>query len=129
MGVLVDTDLSIRCAGGILLQLLPGALDSSIDTIENNIRSLPNISSLIDSGKNPYDIAELVFHGLPYHKLDDFHVEYKCTCSRERMERVLISLGKEELYRLADEQDNTEIICHFCGTKYHFSSEELKKLI
>ena len=129
LGVLVDTDLSIRCAGGLLLQLLPGALDSSIDIIEKNINNLPNISSLLDSGKNPYDIADLVFHGLAYHKLDDFNVEYRCTCSRERMERVLISLGKDELNRLADEQDNTEIVCHFCGKKYSFSSSDLINLI
>ncbi len=129
LGVLVDTDLSIRCAGGFLLQLLPGAMDSSIDIIENNVSKIPSISSLLDSGKTPYDIADLVFQGLSYHKLDSFDVEYKCTCSRERMERVLISLGKEELDRLAEEQDNTEIVCHFCGKKYNFLSDELRNLI
>ena len=129
LGVLVDKDLSIRCSGGLLLQLLPGADNSIIGQLEKNISKFPYISSLLDDGAKPSDIAGMVFDSIKYNELDHSHVEYRCTCSRERMERVLISLGKEELERLANEQDNTEIVCHFCNTKYNFSSDELRTLI
>ena len=129
LGVLVDTDLSIRCAGGFLLQLLPYADDSVISTLESNVAQMPYISSLLDSGKDPDDIADLVFKNIEYNELDHSFVEYRCNCSKERMEQVLISLGKEELYKLAEEQENTEIVCHFCNNKYVFSSEKLKSLI
>ena len=129
LGVLVDKDLSIRCAGGFLLQLLPGANDAVINQLEKNISHFPYISSLLDLGKTPYDIASMVFDSIIFNELDRSCVEYRCTCSRDRMERVLISLGKEELHRLSVEQEKTEIICHFCNKKYVFSSEELNELI
>lgn len=128
LGVLVDTDLSIKKAGGFLLNLLPGADESCIDVIEDNIRDLPGVSFLLDSGMTPEDIAFKVLEGLEPDFLDSAEVSYKCNCSRERMERVLISLGKEELHRLIEEQEETEIVCHFCNSKYVFSSEELRLL-
>ena len=129
LGVFVDINLSIRCAGGFLLQLLPGADDAVISTLEKNIQALPYISSMLDSGKTPEDIAALVLSSLEFDELDRSFVTYRCTCSEDRMEQVLISLGKEELYRLAEEQENTEIVCHFCNKRYVFSSERLKSLI
>ena len=129
LGVLVDTDLSIKCAGGFLLQLLPGADDSEIDALENNIRDFPHITSILEAGNTPADIAKMVYKDIPFEELDHSSVEYRCTCSRSRMEEVLISLGKEELYKLADEQDNTEIVCHFCNKKYNFASSELRNLV
>ncbi|MBQ6628669.1 MAG: Hsp33 family molecular chaperone HslO [Methanobrevibacter sp.] len=129
LGVLVDKDLSIRSAGGFLLQLLPGADDSIITQLEKNISSFPSISFLLDSGKSPFDIANMVFESIKFSELDHSYVEYRCTCSRDRMERVLISLGKEELHKLSAEQEQTEIVCHFCNKKYVFSSDELNVLI
>ncbi len=129
LGVMVDKDLSIRSAGGFLLQLLPGAREAVIDRIEKNIATLPNISAMLDQGSTPETIAAMVFEGIEFNELDRFAVEYRCTCCRERMEQVLISLGNEELNRLADEQETTEIVCHFCGTKYLFSADEMRGLI
>ncbi len=127
--VLVDKDLTIRCSGGFLLQLLPGADNAIISKLEENIAKFPFISSLLDSGAKPSDIAGMVFDSIGYNELDHSYVEYRCTCSRERMESVLISLGKKELDRLASEQEKTEIVCHFCNTKYTFSADELRSLI
>lgn len=129
LGVLVDTDISIRCAGGFLLQLLPGADDSVINRLESNIASMPYVSSLLNNGQSTADIAELVFKSIDYDELDHSNVKYQCTCSKERMEQVLISLGKDELHRLAEEQESTEIVCHFCNKKYLFSSEKLRSLV
>ena len=128
LGVLVDTDLSIINAGGFLLHLLPGAEESCISAIEENIKDLPGFTELLSSGMTPQDIADKVLAGLEPDFLDSAEVSYRCSCSRERMERVLISLGAEELTRLADEQEETEIVCHFCGTKYRFPRDEIRAL-
>ncbi|MBR5502757.1 MAG: Hsp33 family molecular chaperone HslO [Oscillospiraceae bacterium] len=125
LGVLVDTDLSIKCAGGFLLQLLPGAEEETVAQLEENISKLPSVTAMMEGGMSLHDIALAVLHGLQPDELDGWEAQYQCTCSRERMERVLISLGKEELQRLAEEQPSTEIVCHFCNSKYTFTSEEM----
>lgn len=125
LGVLVDKDLTIKKSGGFLLQLLPGADEAYIDIIESNIAELESITSLMEAGKTPEDIAALVLKDLEPELLDSTETTFKCTCSRDRMEKVLISLGKKELYSLAEEQENTEIVCHFCNSVYNFTSEEL----
>ena len=129
LGVLVDKDLTIKCSGGFLLQLLPGSDEKTVDLIDENIKNIPYITSVISSGNGPKEIADLVFKNIKYDELDNSFVEYKCSCSRERMEKVLISLGKKELLSLAKEQEQTEILCHFCNHKYIFSSSELLSLI
>ena len=129
LGVLVDTDLTIKRAGGFLLHLLPGAEESVIETVEKNIKDLPGMTDMLMSGMTADEIAARVLDGLEPELLDSAEVEYRCSCSRERMERVLISLGREELERLAEEQEETEIVCHFCGTAYRFSREEIRELI
>ena len=128
LGVLVDTDLSVKCAGGFLLQLLPGAEEETIAQLEANIAALPSVTVMLESGMSLQDIALAVLHNLQPDELDGWVAEYHCTCCRERMERVLISLGREELARLAEEQPTTEIVCHFCNTKYSFTAEEIRKL-
>ena len=128
LGVLVDTDLSIINAGGFLLQLLPGATEDCISTIEKNVSALAPMTQLLSDNVDLNSIADLILKDLEYDFLDSDTVRYKCNCSRERMEKVLISLGKNELFRLATEQDDTEIVCHFCNSKYHFSSSELNEL-
>lgn len=128
LGVLVAPDLSIRCAGGFLLQLLPGADEEVIDKIEENLKSLPTITAMLEDGLDAPAMAQKVLTGFTLSELDHSEVHYQCTCSRSRMEQVLISLGKKELENLAMEQDDTEIVCHFCQKKYHFSKEDLLQL-
>ena len=125
LGVLVNPDLTVAAAGGYLIQLLPFADEKVIDIIENNIKSLPSVTEMLSSGVTVEEMALKVLDGLTPNVLDDFSAEYKCDCSKERVERALISIGRDDLREMAAENDNTEVCCHFCDKKYSFSSEEL----
>ena len=125
LGVLVNPDLSVAAAGGYLIQLLPCADEKVIDIIENNIKSLPSVTEMLSSGVTVEEMDLKVLDGLTPNVLDDFSAEYKCDCSKERVERALISIGRNDLKEMAAENENTEVCCHFCDKKYSFSSEEL----
>ncbi|MBD5145297.1 MAG: Hsp33 family molecular chaperone HslO [Ruminococcus sp.] len=125
LGVLVNPDLTVRAAGGYLIQLLPFADESCIDVLEANVNKLPPVTTMLDSGMSAEDIARSVLEGLEPEVMDSFDVGYKCDCSKERVERALVSLGREELVKMAEEQDTTEVCCHFCDKKYVFSSDEI----
>jgi molecular chaperone Hsp33 len=128
LGVLVDTDLSIRAAGGYIAQLMPGASDHEAEAIERNAARMEAVSSMIDAGKTPEDIALAVLDGLSPRILGSARAGYSCKCSREKMERALASLRKSDLEELADEAPETEIVCSFCNRKYIFVPEELRSL-
>jgi len=128
LGVLVAPDLKVQAAGGFLIQLLPGAEESMIDTIEANIAAMPAISTMIDEGNAPLDIIAACLKGFEFDVLDEREAAYVCNCSRERVEKALISLGSAELKKMAEEDPMTEVNCHFCPKKYRFSSEELLRL-
>lgn len=125
LGVLVNPDLTVAAAGGYLIQLLPFADEKVIDIIENNIKSLPSVTEMFSSGVTVEEMALKVLDGLTPNVLDEFSAEYKCDCSKERVERALISVGRDDLKEMAAENENTEVCCHFCDKKYSFSSEEL----
>ncbi len=127
LGVLVNPDLSIKAAGGFIIQLLPTAMDDTIDLVEKSIENLEPISTLIDRGMTPEDICR---HALKYFDLDildSSEPEYKCYCSKERVESALISTGRDELLAMAEEGD-AEVCCQFCDKKYTFTPADLKKL-
>ena len=128
LGVLVNPDLSVNVAGGFLIQVLPFASDEVINTIENNVGKIPPMTKLLSSGKTPEEIGMMLLDGLDPNVLDDFKVEYKCDCSKQRVEKALISLGKKELEDLAKDRQTT-VDCHFCGKKYAFSSHDIFDLI
>lgn len=128
LGVLVDTDLSVKNAGGFLIQVLPFASDEIITQIEENIKSMQSVTNLMESGKSCEDIAMMALEGLEPNVLDDFKVEYRCGCSRERTERVLISLGEQQLDEMTKSGD-VDVRCDFCGKEYKFTPEDVKKLI
>ncbi len=131
LGVLVDTDLSCRAAGGIIIQLLPFADDETITKIEKNVPFLSNISRLFDSGMTNEDIMALAMQGIEYDLFDEIEVDYLCTCSRERMEKALISISKQDLRKLFDEQiaegkpEELEVQCRFCNSKYTFKPDDV----
>lgn len=128
LGVLVNPDLTVRAAGGFLIQLLPFAEDRVIDILEKNINNLPSVTQMLDSGVTAEEMAMKVLEGLEPNILDSFDCEYRCDCSREKVEKALISVGKTELNRMADEDENTEVCCQFCDRKYNFSSDEIRDL-
>ncbi len=129
LGVLVNPDLTVKAAGGYLIQLLPFADEKCIDILEANVNKLPPVTKMLDSGMSSEDIAMKVLDGLEPELLDSFRCEYRCDCSKERVERALISLGREELTKMAEEEDNIEVCCHFCDKKYNFSKDEIMDLM
>ena len=118
LGVLVDKDLSISCAGGYLLQLLPGATDAEITQLEQNIAAMPSVTEMLHAGKTPEDMMNLAMAGFNPSVLDEREVRYQCDCSRERTEQMLLSLGRKELEKLRDEDPHCEVVCNFCHTNY-----------
>ncbi len=128
LGVLVNTDLSIAVSGGFLIQLLPTADDSIIEKVERGLVGLPSVTSMLADGLTPFDICRKVLPEFNIEILDTEHSEYKCNCSRERVEKAIISVGKEELIEMAKDE-KTEVKCHFCPSVYEFTSEDIKKLI
>lgn len=129
LGVLVNPDLSVKSAGGYLVQLLPFTDEECIDVIEKNIDKLPPVSTMFAEGLTPEQIAMKILDGLNPNVLDSFNVAYKCDCSSERFEKALISLGIEELEDIILTQDNLEIKCHFCNEDYSYNKDYIKKLI
>lgn len=128
LGVLVNPDLTVAAAGGYLIQLLPFAPDSVIDIIEENVKKLPSVTKMFSEGMTAEEISLKVLDGLNPNVLDELSAAYKCDCSKDRVERALISMGRDELRSMAEEQENTEVACHFCNKKYNFTSEEILEL-
>ncbi|HHX51099.1 MAG TPA: Hsp33 family molecular chaperone HslO [Clostridia bacterium] len=129
LGVLVETDNSVKAAGGLILQLLPGASPELGKKLELNLKGLTSISSRLAGGMMPEDIGEEVFQGLEWKILQKQPLEFACDCSRSKLEKVLISLGLEELESLLVQHQGAQLRCHFCNKTYDFSEDDLKKLI
>ena len=125
LGVLVDKDLTILCAGGYLLQLLPGATDEEITRLEQNIAAMPSVTEMLRAGKTPKDMMKLAMAGFDPEVLDQRQVEYRCDCSTQRTREMLLSLGRKELEKMRDEDPHCEVLCHFCHTKYEFDLNQL----
>ena len=129
LGVLVAPELNVAAAGGYLLQLLPGADDETIDKLEAAMPNVPAVSTMVNDGLSGREILDKALAGFEYEIIEERDVEYRCDCSQERVEKVLISLGAEELEKLAAEQEKTTVECHFCEKKYEFSSDEVRNLL
>ena len=128
LGVLVAPDLSVISAGGYLIQLLPGTTDEEINMIEENINKMPPVSTMLKEKMTPEQICFKALEGFNPQILDEMNCSYKCNCTRERVEKALISLGKEELLKIADEGKTETVKCHFCNKAYKFNTNELKEL-
>ena len=129
LGVLVDKDISCRAAGGYFIQLLPGIDDEDIDRIEERIKVSPSVSAMIDKGLTPEDIVKELLGDFDIDILSTMGLNYKCNCSRDKIRKVLISLGKKEVEDMLKEDGKAEVVCHFCNTKYQFNKEDLAKIL
>ena len=129
LGVLVNPDLTVKAAGGYIIQLLPAASDATIDKLEKSITELKSVTSMLDSGMTPEEIIRLALKDFEVEVLYSQDIEYKCNCSKDRVSKALISLGREELEEMAEDENCTEVNCHFCDKVYKFSKDDLKKLI
>ncbi len=133
LGVLVDRDYSCLAAGGVLIQLMPFPDDATVDLIERNAADLSNISRYFEKGLTNEEIAEIALRDVPYDIFDELTVEYKCDCSRERMNKKIKSLGKSEILKMLEEQEaegkprELTAVCRFCNSEYTFSEDELTK--
>lgn len=129
LGVRVSEQHICFAAGGFLLQLMPGADDNVISALEENIKNIKSVSQLIADGFSGQEIGQKVLNGIDFDVFDTFSTDYKCTCLREKYEGALLSLGISDLEELAQDPKGIETVCHFCNSKYHFSSSEIHDMI
>ena len=129
LGVLINTDRSVRVAGGYLIQLLPGAPDDVIDTVEAGIQRCGAVTAMLDAGKTPEEILSSVLSAFDLEFFDETPVEYRCYCSRERVSATLLTIGKKDLQEIVDEGKPITIECQFCDTAYTFTPEDVAQLI
>ena len=129
LGVLVDRDMSVKVAGGYLVQLLPGAPDEVIDKLEEGIRRAGAVTTMLDAGLTPEDILGQVCGDLGVVFMETTEVEYKCYCSRERVTSALISLGKKELEEIRGENKPFPVECQFCDTVYSFTPDDITEIL
>ncbi|MCI6812872.1 MAG: Hsp33 family molecular chaperone HslO [Lachnospiraceae bacterium] len=130
LGVLMDRETNtVKQAGGFIIQLMPFADEETISRLESNLGKVDSVTKLFEEGKTPQQLLELLLEGLTPEILEEGPVEFFCNCDKERVEKALISLGKQELEELIAEGKEIELNCHFCGSSYVFSVEELKTML
>jgi len=129
LGVLVDRDRSVKAAGGYLIQLLPGAGEDTIVKVEGGIMAAGSVTSFLEKDDDPEHLLRHVMSDFDLKVFDATEVEYRCYCSRERVERALVALGREEVENIIREQGGCEMTCQFCDVVYKFTAEDLEKLL
>ncbi len=129
LGVLVDTDLSVKVAGGYLIQLLPGATEETIDAVEKGIQRAGAVTTMLEQGMTPEDILGQVCGDLGVVFMETTEVAYKCYCDRDRVTAALISLGRRELTEIAEEDKTFPVECQFCDQVYKFTPEDIRKIL
>ena len=129
LGVLVETDTSVRRAGGFMIQLLPGADEGMVSRLEEKLRHVPYVTDLLDAGKTPEEILELLLGDMGLRILDRLPASFSCNCDRQRVEKALISIGREELEKIIEEDGKANLHCHFCAKEYDFTKSDLLCLL
>ena len=129
LGVLINTDQSVLCAGGYIVQLLPGADDAVAGRLEGAVGRLGPVTDVLNRGADAQTLLEQLLEGMGAELLESVPVSYRCYCSRERVSRALISLGRNELEHMIEEQGETDLTCQFCDKVYHYTNEELEGLL
>ena len=128
LGVLVNPDLTVRAAGGLLIQLLPFCPESVIDKLEKSIAELPAMTAMLDSGASLEEILSKALSGFEYDVVDTYEPEYRCACSREKVTRAFCAMSAEDLRSLPDVEGKVEVTCNFCDTIYTFTANDLEEL-
>lgn len=128
LGVLMEKDNTVKRAGGFIVQLMPFAEKEVIDRLEQNLSKITSVTSLLDEGKSPEQILELILEGLDMEVVDTLPTGFACNCDKKRVEKALVSIGKKEIKDMIDEGKEIEVNCHFCNTNYVYSVEELKEI-
>ena len=128
LGVLMEKDNTVKQAGGFIIQLMPFAEEETISKLEHNLSLINSVTALLDQGMTPEQLLERVLDGFDVEITDRMPCSFTCNCSKERVEKALISIGKKELQEMIDEDKPIEVNCHFCGKTYKFDVDELKKM-
>lgn len=129
LGVLVNKDYTIKAGGGFIIQVLPNIEDEDLELLEKITKEMISVSEYFDNDKSIEEITKKIFKNFDIEVTEKIPVQFKCDCSIKRMEKALITVGKEELKKIIDEDGEAEIVCHFCNKKYNFNKEQLEKLM
>ena len=129
LGVLVGVDQSVTSAGGYIIQLLPGATEEIITKIEEGVHRVGSVSAALEGGMSAEELIKAVLSDFDVQLLEKRSVEYRCYCSRDRVTRALVSMGREEMEALIEEQGQADLTCQFCDAIYHYSKEELEAIL
>ncbi len=129
LGVLVDRDYSIKQAGGFIIQLMPEATEDDIFSLEIKLNEIEPVTTMLEKGMTPEDITDYLIGDMQPNILDKLPVEYYCNCSRQRVEKALISLGKKEIAKIIEEDGKATLHCHFCNKDYEFTENDLLRLL
>lgn len=129
LGVLMNKDNTVRCAGGFIVQVMPFVTDEVVTKLEKNIKNISSVTSMLDDGCTPEQMLEHVLDDLDMVVTDTLPAAFKCNCSHERIEKAIISIGKKDIQEMIDEGKEVEVKCHFCNTAYTFSVDELKEIL
>ena len=129
LGVLMEHDNTVKQAGGFIVRLMPFVDDDVVDRLEANIKKISSVTSMLDKGMTPEEILEEVLDGFEVEVKDTMPAQFYCNCTKERVEKAIISIGKKDIQEMIEDGKPIEVNCHFCGKSYEFSVEELKTLI
>ena len=128
LGVLMEKDNTVKQAGGFIVQLMPSCGEDVIAVLEENIGRLKSVTTMFEEGLTPWQMLQVILEGLEPEQTDTMEVRFHCNCDKKRVEKALVSIGREELESMIAEGRDIEVNCHFCNTNYTFTVEELKAL-
>ncbi len=129
LGVLMEKDNTVKRAGGFIIQLMPFAEDEIIEKLEENLKKMPSVTSILDEGKSPEELLAVVLDGIELEITDTVSTKFYCNCDKKRIEKAIISIGEKDIREMIEEGREIEVKCHFCNSAYSFSVEELKELL
>ena len=129
LGVLMNKDNTVKCAGGFIVQVMPFIEDEVLNKLEANIQKIQSVTSMLDNEHTPEQMLEQVLEGLDLEITDTMPAQFYCNCSKKRIEKAIISIGKKDIQEMIDEGKEIEVKCHFCNTAYKYTVDELKELL
>lgn len=129
VGVLIDRDYTVKHAGGFIVQLMPFATDDVISKLEENLGKITSVTAMFEEGLSVEDIVAKIFDGMDYEISDTINIGYQCNCSKEKVTKAIISIGRKDIKEMIDDNKPIEVNCHFCNTNYVFSVDELKAML
>ena len=129
LGVLMEKNNTVKCAGGFIIQLMPFAKEEMIRQLEENLKNVTSVTALLDKGYTPEQLLDALLGNLGLEITDTMDTRFYCNCSKERVEQAVVSIGRKDIQEMIEDGKNIEVKCHFCNTAYHYTVEDLKRII